>query len=169
MAWQELIQRELFQPLGMHSVGFGHPGDAATIEQPWGHRRAGDRLQPVFGDNPSALGPAGTVHATLADWAKFARLHLGVHGDGEPLVRDETLAALHTPPDGAEYAFGWVVCRRPWAPGPILTHTGSNTMWFCVAWLAPEVDFAVLVTCNQGDASRACDDVAAACIRRFRR
>jgi D-alanyl-D-alanine carboxypeptidase len=88
--------------------------------------------------------------------------------DGEPLLRAETLAALHTPPAGADYALGWAVTKRPWAPGPILTHNGSNTMWFCVAWLAPEAKFGVLVTCNQGDAAKACDAVAAACIRRFR-
>jgi hypothetical protein len=57
--------------------------------------------------------------------------------------------------------------ERGWAPGPILTHVGSNTMRFCVAWLAPDAKFGVLVTCNQGDAAAACDDVAGACIRRF--
>jgi hypothetical protein len=42
-------------------------------------------------------------------------------------------------------------------------------MWYAVTWLAPEAKFAVLVTCNHGDGSKACDDAAAACIRRFRR
>jgi hypothetical protein len=41
-------------------------------------------------------------------------------------------------------------------------------MWFCVAWLAPEARFAVMVTCNQGEAGAACDAAAAACIQRFR-
>jgi hypothetical protein len=40
-------------------------------------------------------------------------------------------------------------------------------MWYCVAWLAPEAKFGVLVTSNHGDGAKACDDVAAACIRRF--
>jgi CubicO group peptidase (beta-lactamase class C family) len=167
--WEELIQRELFAPLGITTAGFGAPGDEQATTQPWGHRPGKDGPAPSFGDNPRALGPAGTVHMTLRDWARFAALHLGMPAaDGKPLLRAETLAALHTPPAGADYALGWAATKRPWAPGPIVTHNGSNTMWFCVAWLAPEARFGVLVTCNHGDGAKACDDVAAACIRRFR-
>ena len=77
-----------------------------------------------------------------------------------------TLNDLHTPPDGADYALGWGVAKRPWAPGPIATHNGSNTMWFCVAWLAPDKGFAVLAATNQGGdkAAKACDQASAALI-----
>ncbi len=167
--WEELMQRELFAPLGITTGGFGAPGSEHTTAQPCGHEPGKAGPTPAFGDNPRALGPAGTAHMTLRDWARFARLHLGMPGaDGKALLRAETLQALHTPPAGADYALGWAVTKRPWAPGPILTHNGSNTMWFCVAWVAPEAKLAVLVTCNQGRASTACDDVAAACIARFR-
>jgi len=62
----------------------------------------------------------------------------------------------HTPPaDG--YAMGLSAFTRPWAKGDkpddtgrVLTHNGSNTMWFCFTWLAPERGFAVLVTRNFG-------------------
>ncbi len=165
--WEELMRRELFAPLGITTAGFGMPGDQKGTTQPWGHRAGASGPAALFADNPPALGPAGTVHMSLRDWAKFAALHLGVAGD-KPLLRAETLAALHTPPPPADYALGWRVTTRPWAKGPILTHAGSNTMWFCVAWLAPEAKFAVLVTCNQGEADKACDEVAAACIARFR-
>jgi CubicO group peptidase (beta-lactamase class C family) len=166
-SWEDLMRRELFAPLGMTSAGFGSPGDESKTDAPCGHLPSPKGPQPSFGDNPPALGPAGTVHCTLRDWAKFTALHLGVPGaDGKLLVSAETLAQLHDP-RGHDYALGWGVVQRPWAPGPILSHSGSNTKWYCVAWLAPEVKFAVLVTCNQGDAAKACDDVAAACIQRF--
>lgn len=167
--WAERMHRELWAPLGITTGGFGAPGDDRSTAEPWGHRPSGKGPVPTFGDNPPSLGPAGTAHMALGDWARFAALHLGVPGpDGAPLLQAKTLQALRTPPPGADYALGWHVTRRPWAPGPILTHNGSNTMWYCVAWLAPEAKFAVLVTCNQGDAAAACDAVAAACIRRFR-
>ncbi|MCA8965569.1 MAG: beta-lactamase family protein [Planctomycetes bacterium] len=166
-SWEELMQRQLFTPLGMRSAGFGPPGSKDDTSQPWGHRPGPKGPVPIFGDNPPALGPAGTVHCTLADWAKFAALHLGVVAGDEPLVTAERLRELHTPPEGADYALGWGVTTRPWAKGPILSHSGSNTMWYCVAWLAPEAKFGVLVTCNQGEAGAACDAVAGACIRRF--
>jgi CubicO group peptidase (beta-lactamase class C family) len=164
--WASSMRRELFAPLGITTAGFGMPGREGTTEQPWGHKRAAGGSRAIFADNPPSLGPAGTAHMTLADWAKFVALHLGVAGD-PPLLRPESLARLHTAPAGADDALGWRVTERRWAPGKILTHAGSNTMWFCVAWLAPEARFAVLVTCNHGDGAAACDDVAAECIRRF--
>jgi CubicO group peptidase (beta-lactamase class C family) len=165
--WASRMQRELFAPLGIERGGFGMPGTPEAQQQPWGHVVTAAGKQARFFDNPSSLGPAGTVHLTLRDWAKFAALQLGVQPT-PPLLSPEALRALHTPPPGTDYALGWRVTERPWAPGPILTHAGSNTMWFCVAWLAPAARFAVLVTCNQGDSGAACDAVAAACIQRFR-
>ena len=167
-AWAERMQRELFAPLGITSGGFGAPGDKDGTSQPWGHTGKGEQCEAQFGDNPSSLGPAGTAHMTLRDWAKFAALHLGVQPE-PPLLRAETLQALHTPWPGGDYALGWAVTERPWAKGKVVTHNGSNTMWFCVAWLAPEAKFGVLVTCNHGDGAGACDEVAAACIGRFRK
>ncbi|MFK7739959.1 MAG: serine hydrolase domain-containing protein [Planctomycetota bacterium] len=173
-SWQQLMRDEIFAPLGMNTAGFGPPGPREQPTQPWGH--ANKSSPPLYRDNPTSMGPAGTVHASLRDWARFVTLHLGIHAvDGsEHPLRKLPLHDLHTPPadggggGGGGYALGWAVCERRWAPGQILTHSGSNTMWHCVAWLAPEIDFAVLVTCNQGDAAAACDAVAAACIARFR-
>lgn len=167
--WAELLQERVFAPLGITTAGFGTPGSDKTTDQPWGHRPRSDAgPTPDFGDNPPSLGPAGTAHMSLRDWAKFAALHLGVPASsGKLLLKPETLAALHDKPAKGDYALGWGVTRRAWAPGPILTHSGSNTVWYCVAWLAPEAKFAVLVTCNQGDAGKACDEVAAECITRF--
>ncbi|MBL8753335.1 MAG: beta-lactamase family protein [Planctomycetes bacterium] len=167
-AWEDLVRTELWQPLGITTGGFGMPGAKDEVVQPFGHRQTQTGALAVFEDNPPALGPAGTAHMTLRDWAKFAALHLGMPGpDGKPLLAAASLASLRTPPAG-DYALGWSVVQRGWAPGPILTHTGSNTTWFCVAWLAPDAKFGVLVTCNAGFGARACDAVAAACIQRFR-
>ena len=121
------------------------------------------------GDNPAALGPAGTVHATLEDWARFVSLHLR-KGDGKKsFLKAKTLNRLHTPSVGEDYASGWIVAERPWGGGKVLTHSGSNTMWFAVTWIAPERGFAVLVTCNLGDSRKACDEAASALIQRFQK
>ena len=166
--WQQLMQTELFTPLGMTTAGFGAPGNDKRVEQPWGHVETARGSQPRFGDNPTSLGPAGTVHATLQDWARFVALHLGVvANEDNPVVAAPLLAALHQPPQGADYALGWVRTQRDWAPGPILWHNGSNTMWYAVTWMAPKTNFAVLVTCNHGGGAKACDEVATACIQRF--
>ena len=63
--------------------------------------------------------------------------------------------------------FRWIVTDRPWAGGRALTHSGSNTMWYCTVWIAPARDFAVLVTTNQGgdEAAKACDEASWALIQ----
>lgn len=170
--WEELMQRLLFEPLGMKNVGFGAPGTADAVDQPRGHRGKDADITPVppgFGaDNPVAIGPAGIVHASLADWARFIALHVaGEKADaaGPHLLRPETMQRLHKPIEGQEYALGWAVTKRPWG-GRVLNHNGSNTIWYCVTWLAPDKDFAVIVTCNRAGppAEKGCDEAAAALI-----
>ncbi|MGE0193544.1 MAG: serine hydrolase domain-containing protein [Planctomycetota bacterium] len=176
--FETLATEHLFAPLGMTSAAFGSPGAPDVVDQPWGHRRVGEALVPVppslDGDNPPSLSPAGRAAMTLEDWGRFVALHLGhvvtVARPGRepgPLLAPEALARLHTPLEGEDYAGGWKVTKRGWSKGPVLTHAGSNTMWFCVCWLAPEEGFAALAVTNVGgaEAEKACDQVAGALIR----
>jgi lipoate-protein ligase A len=43
-----------------------------------------------------------------------------------------------------------MVVQRPWGGGTVLAHSGSNTMWYCVVWMAPKRNFAVLSATNIG-------------------
>lgn len=70
-SWETLMQENLFTPLGMTSAGFGPPGTTGQVDQPWGHTLNGDTWIPYQHDNPPDLGPAGTVHLTIEDWAKY--------------------------------------------------------------------------------------------------
>ena len=116
-------------------------------------------------DNPPAIGPAGTVHCSLDDVARYTIFHMRRTQAGG-LLKPETLAKLHTPPVGSSYACGWIVVKRYWAGGNALMHNGSNTMWYMVMWLAPEKNFSVVVATNIAgpDAQQGCDAVAAAMI-----
>jgi CubicO group peptidase (beta-lactamase class C family) len=163
-SWEDLMREKLFRPLGMTTAGFGPPGTPARNDQPRGHKPDGSPVEPGPGaDNPVAIGPAGIVHCSIGDWAKFAAANLP--SAKTKLVKPQTLEKLHTPvPGDSNYAMGWIVVdNQPWAGGPALTHSGSNTMWMAVAWLAPGKDFAVLVACNQANAE-ACNDAALALI-----
>lgn len=178
-AWEELMRERLFAPLGIVSGGFGAPGASGPVTQPWGHTSDGRPIDPGWraADNAPTMGPAGTVHMTMRDWARFITLHLRGHASNPrhhaALLLPADFAVLHTPAAGEHYAGGWSVTTRPWAnghrdgdTGRVLSHAGSNTVWYCVAWLAPEIDFAVLVACNQGGAAatKACDETASALI-----
>ncbi len=152
-SWEDLLTERVFRPLTMRSAGFGVPGLIGRIDQPWGHSVNGDKVEAVQIDNPPVLGPAGTVHCTLRDWAKFAALHLqGARGKAK-LLKPATFKVLHAPhgpPADDEFAMGWVIQHRPWTRGPILQHNGSNTTWYATIWVAPELDVAFLAASNQG-------------------
>jgi len=172
-AWETLMRRELWAPLGIAAAGFGAPGTQDKVDQPRGHAPRGGAAVPIEvgpgSDNPAAIGPAGTVHMSLRDWSKYVALHLRGEREGGKLLKPETFRKLHAPADGKDdggYAMGWGVTKRPWGDGVVLSHNGSNTMWFAVTWLAPKKDFAVLVTTNQGGeaAAKATDEAASALI-----
>ncbi len=150
--WEDLMREKLFAPLGMMDSGFGAPSRPGA---PWGHRDGLLGWKPVdpasrSADNAPVLGPAGTVHATLADYARFLAIHLkGARGQGG-IVSADTFATLHTPPEGGDYAMGWIVTDRDWAGGRALTHGGSNTLWYATAWIAPEKNMAFFAVTNAG-------------------
>ena len=166
-SWEDLTREKIFGPLGMTTAGFGPPGSRTKNDQPRGHKAGGTPVEPgPEADNPAAIGPAGIVHCSIDDWAKFIAANLPAAKTR--LVKPETLAKLHTPaPSSAgepKYAMGWIIADgQPWAGGSALTHAGSNTMWYAVAWLAPQKDFAVLVACNQAHPT-ACNDAVLALI-----
>ena len=171
VVWEKLMKTHIFLPLGMASAGFGAPGVHGKLDEPRGHDAAGRPVPLGPGDdNPPALGPAGTVHASIDDWAKFIALHLTMGRAHPDLLPASEFIRLHTPvmgkPPEPNYAMGWEVVKRSWGGGTVLTHSGSNTLWYCTAWLAPRRNFAILVNCNQGgiQAAKACDAVSAALI-----
>lgn len=175
--WEALMQEYVFQPLGMESAGFGAPATTGRIDQPWGHRFEDGVPIPVEpgpgADNPSAIAPAGTVHCSLMDMARYVAFHLeaGKQSSGQPkLLTEASLKKLHTPvfPED-EYAFGWVVVDRGWGGGKVLHHTGSNTMNYMNVWAAPLKQFAVIVATNVGgdSAFTATDKVAGLLIKEF--
>ena len=116
-SWETLMQERLFAPLGMTTAGFGTPGTPGDVDQPWGHQRdeqgawVASQLELI-----PEIGPAGTVHLSIEDWAKFVALWFT---NKEPAILDRrTLDELMTPASG-NYAAGWSVYRRDWAGGTV--------------------------------------------------
>lgn len=151
--FEELMEREVFAPLGMAHSGFGAPGTSGKLDQPLGHGHRGEGWTPVAlgpnADNPAAGNPAGGAHATLGDWARFVAAHLR---RDESFLSAASWARLHTS-GGSDWgqAPGWVVTAADWAGGPLLRHLGSNGFWVAEASLAPARDLAVLLVTNVGD------------------
>ena len=171
--WETMMQDRLFEPLGMASAGFGPPGSPGEVDQPWGHQRDpdGEGWLPNRLDNAAAVGPAGTVHVAIEDWAKFMSLWLA---EGPPAILDrEWLDRLITPVSG-RYAAGWSVESRSWARGEAIAHGGTNTSWYALLWIAPRIGHAYVAAANSAEADvsrtfRLLDGIVAKLIRSARR
>ncbi|MBW2412161.1 MAG: beta-lactamase family protein [Deltaproteobacteria bacterium] len=153
MSWEQLMSTEIFEPLGMSSTGFGVPGTPGQIDEPWGHMLGGfySPIQPgVYADFPPVIGPAGLIHSTFGDYAKFIAEHLDGARGGDGLVSADMYKTLHTPRPGIRYALGWAIDNDEWAGGQALLHTGSNTRWYAWVWIAPKRDLALVSVTNSG-------------------
>ncbi len=157
-SWESLMREELFQPLALNSAGFGPPKDHSDgIDQPRGHKSIfGFKFAvPTNSDNPKVMGPAGNVHMSLSDLARYAQEHMkGVRGESDYLDKAQ-YEALHTA-ELDSYAKGWVIkAHDPLADGQVIWHNGSNTMWYCLLTLLPALDTAVAITVNEGNIEKA--------------
>jgi CubicO group peptidase (beta-lactamase class C family) len=166
--WERVISEEIFSPLHMTTAGYGGTGTPGKIDQPWPHTGDGQpcAINGPKMDNPPVMGPAGRIHCSIKDWARFIQDQLrGARGESA-LLRVGSYQRLQTPPFGGDYALGWQVVQRDWAGGKALNHRGDNTMNFANVWVAPQRDFAILVCINQsGDSAfQATDDAVVAMI-----
>ncbi|MDO0939123.1 serine hydrolase domain-containing protein [Streptomyces sp. DG2A-72] len=148
--------REILHPLGMSSAGFGPPSG----DQPWGHRPRwvmlgrGEAIAPNEmslphpADNPPVMTPAGRLHVSLADWARFVRLFLT---DGPDFLTAESVGLLTTSPPGrkSSQGLGWAI---PAGGSPPIAHAqqGSNMRWIATALVHRDRHHAVLIVCNDG-------------------
>jgi CubicO group peptidase (beta-lactamase class C family) len=143
-------------------------GTPGKIDQPWQHTLSEKMHNPIgpgpLSDNPVVIAPAGLVHCSVGDWAKFIQSHLRGEKGLPGILRPDTFKMLHTA--YGDYGFGWMTVQRSWGGGRVLTHAGSNNQSYAVVWMAPLRDFAVLVMTNQGgdEAFKACDETAFALI-----
>ena len=151
--YEEALARHVLEPLGITSVGYGPPPKV------WGHRARVRLLgvalfsgkpadpQSTKSDNPRMLSSAGTLHITIADWAKFLNLFIN---DGGDLLQPGTIDFLLKCPEGngTKMAKGWAKAEE--IKGVSFGMQGSNTMWSAAALLNEKRTRLSLVVCNDG-------------------
>ncbi len=162
MPYEQLMEQEVFRPLGMTSVLFlpwrgpgpvGHVGGRAALEK--------------FDPNPPMLDPAGGASMSMADWARFCLDQLaGAKGQGR-LLTPANYRLMQTGHDanGLGFGLGWGVGATAMGrKGPALTHAGSDGNWYAMVLLLPRSGNGLLVAANAAD-SMGGDQAAAAVLR----
>lgn len=164
--WESLMQRRLFGPLGLKSAGLGAQATFGLIDAPVGHKVENGKVTPMLwgpgADAPAAVGPAGIVHLSILDFARWASWNAAEGRRGPKLVKPETMQRLHrahvkTPvienpkpgtPKTGEYGLGWGVVTFDWTGKPVLTHNGSNSMNLATIFVQPDIDLAIVAATN---------------------
>ena len=152
ISWENLIRQEVFSPLGIQSGGFGAPKDRdGKFSQPWGHTKVLGFSVSTKGDNTPIIGPAGTIHLSLEDLALYADEHLkGIQGKGS-ILKSDAFQRLHKA-NLNHYAYGWVIGSPiELGVGHVHWHNGSNTMWYALLVVMPDINAAIAITSNDGN------------------
>ncbi|CAF1508194.1 unnamed protein product, partial [Adineta steineri] len=167
---------------GMITAGFGSPIQQIPLNsfatQAFGHYmdEAGV-LHSSDADIPKSWGPAGTVHASLNDWAKFIACHLQEGRDlisfGSTPMNSSFLNAtissyllspsvwqnIHThyvfpssSVSNSEHSLSGMINNRD-SLGLSLWHTGTNTLWYSYVVVYPRLiqPMALLITANSAN------------------
>lgn len=157
-SWEDLVLTRIFKPLGMTRANF----DVAACEADANAARPYEEREGAVTRRPyrslAAIGPAGSINASVKDLARWAALHLAEGRLGDATLLPATAVAdLHKPrmtldgpadPDDVVlgYASGWVAHLRK---GRRLIEHGGNIDGFSAqVSLYPDDDLAVVALTN---------------------
>lgn len=164
-SWEQLVIERIFAPLRLRSAGFGPQSSLGVIDAPLPHRMVDGKIKAMMAgpsaDNPLFIGPAGTVHMSLQDFARWASWNAGKGKRAPQLIPAEMFVKLATPlidlpkssgrkglPERGGYALGWVEAHYPWSKEPFVWHNGSNEMNLAHIFIQPKTDFAMVLMTN---------------------
>lgn len=162
-----LMQSNLFTPLGMNSSTIEELGDADGI---WGHQYLSadwTPKKPVADD--FIFSPAGSAtFVTLDDMVLYLREHLLANQDKATLLTKESFDKLHTkvvdtPFENMGYSMGWIVNSEG------LFHNGSNNKWYALSVINFKLNITFFIVTNSMDndkSVKAVSDLADSLIKR---
>ena len=162
----EFIEKELFQPLGMHADGFAQPlPDVMETRLAHTYRWDGsNHVASQWRDAASQVYPAGAYATTAADMAAFMIAHLqqGRYGDTR-ILEEDTVHAMHTPQFAAHPALrqqqGLGFHLRKHAGQQLVWHTGRVDMFTAQLVLVPQLDLGLFMVCNADEGDQLRNDV----------
>jgi CubicO group peptidase (beta-lactamase class C family) len=140
-SYNALMKKHVFDALGMSQSGFGRLATSAMPDGVWqhSHNPANGSMTPDTWTTTKTWGyhshgPAGAVHTTAEDMAKFIRANLPQSGKPKVVLTDAALVTSQEQPDPAESGFsraGWAVHDS--GDSRYLEHNGDNGRSY--AWL----------------------------------
>jgi CubicO group peptidase (beta-lactamase class C family) len=148
--WEQLVQERIFNVFKMDKAGFGWPA-ADHPDEPWGHWEEKGKLVPHDPHGayhlPPYLAPAGDIHLTMEELARFARAHLVALRGQDTIVKTSTARTMHTNRNKSGLGWGVQVVLDYY---PVSVYSGSADTFNTMIAIAPGSDLAVMVATNAG-------------------
>ncbi|QWP76243.1 beta-lactamase family protein [Lysobacter sp. K5869] len=166
--FETLIERDLFQPMGMRRTTFREPlgqhdprDSGAAFAGLWSQgyeRKSGGFAKRGF-EYIAQLAPAGSVSSDAADMARYLRMLLGRGQlDGRAIVPPSAFAKLEgaplfaTAPDATGLSYGFF--RHRYGQVLSLEHGGATLYFHSNLVAVPELGFGVFVSTNTDSGRR---------------
>ncbi|GGW61483.1 serine hydrolase domain-containing protein [Streptomyces griseoloalbus] len=153
--WEEVLRREVLEPLGLHRTS-AHP--QAPHAGGWAVHPWADVMLPEPLEDLGVMAPAGQLWSTTSDLARFAAFL--AEGD-DRVLSAESLREMRTPAAPAEaadvasgYAYGLGMELRHQNGRALVGHTGSLPGFLACLTIgvADDVSAVVLANCTSGPA-----------------
>lgn len=153
--WENLVQAEVFKPLGMTKSGFGRPRTQGRPNEPVMYYKKDGDYEPAPPEMPAelVLAAPANVHCCIRDLAKFAAHELAAARGYDKLLKEDTARRYQELP-----------------PGPNKKEMASfgKSKWSIAAYVYwPPQNMAAAVACNAGDSEEACRRFLTAVRKRY--
>jgi CubicO group peptidase (beta-lactamase class C family) len=164
MPWERLVQTRILRPLGMAETVTGVAGLAGRANVAAAHVRRGDTLIAIPELDIDNAGPAGSIHSSVHDMARWLRFQLdSTRLGGRRFVSPERFAEMYAPqfvvpvagfyPSArlagtrfVAYGLGWFL--EDYRGHFVAMHTGSIDGMSAITGMLPEERVGVVVLAN---------------------
>jgi len=167
-SWEELINEEIFQPLGLSSAILGFAQDYDR-DQPWRHYHRNNNgygipLKSSQREIPDLFSPAGNISMSIGDFAKYAQFQLKcLFGDDTTFINPQLVKKLHKPivdiSQTDSYGLGWGISMID--GGKVSAHSGGDQSTYAIIAIDHNSKKAWVIFTNIGDsrAELACGNI----------
>lgn len=162
--WEELVQRRIFEPLGMNDSGFSVSQAQQMPDHARPYREQDDVTKEIPFLNIDAIAPAGAITSTIDDMSRWLLLNLNRGElDGKQIISEAQMAELHAPrmvmptwnkyPESRlpAYALGWAV--DSYRGHTKAAHGGNIDGFSSLVSFLPEDGIGVVVLTNKNSST----------------
>ncbi len=166
-SWDEVVEKRLFAPLGMKSATCSAAAAGTVADHAMPHRRKGDGTVEALPWHSylDRGAPAGGIHASIRDMARWVRFQLGDGTfEGKRILKKDTLAEMHTPqmvirlegshkiafPETIQLSYGLAWFIHDHRGERVYSHTGGLGGFRARVVLVPRKKLGLVLLMNSG-------------------